>query len=262
MRIAHVSDIHVLSDYAGRPLRETGWNGLLGRFELSVMGRAKRYAGLNDRLQTLIQEVNASQPDHVVITGDLTALGSDAEFEAARIALAELGGPERVTLIPGNHDRYAQGDGAFERFFPSYEYPFVRLIGSNVAVVALDSTRVSGPSQYFYGRVGQTQLRALDKLLDSRELKDRHVVLAVHHGFFDRNGDRALVWTGLVDGPELLRIIHGRVEAVLHGHVHERYELAATADRPRIFCAGSSTDIATEGFWSLDFAGEAVRLAA
>ena len=44
-----------------------------------------------------------------------------------------------------------------------------------------------------------------------------HVVLAVHHGFFDRRGDRSLVWTGLVDGLELLRVATGRVEAVLHG---------------------------------------------
>ena len=45
--------------------------------------------------------------DHILITGDLTTTALPAEFQAARAALADwLDDPARVTIIPGNHDRY------------------------------------------------------------------------------------------------------------------------------------------------------------
>src|SRR5438093_10700051 len=99
MRIVHLSDLHVLGNYSDKSRRSTGLNGLLGRFELGAMGRAKRYAGLGGRLDALVSEVQRLRPDHVVISGDLTALGTEEELELAKAAIARFGSNNDVTVI-------------------------------------------------------------------------------------------------------------------------------------------------------------------
>ena len=53
-----------------------------------------------------LDDLRANPPDHLVITGDLTNLGTRAEIDAATRWLEAIGGPAYVTLIPGNHDAY------------------------------------------------------------------------------------------------------------------------------------------------------------
>ncbi len=48
---------------------------------------------------------------HLLVTGDLTEDGHPNEFEVLAELLDESGiAPERITLIPGNHDLYHQAD--------------------------------------------------------------------------------------------------------------------------------------------------------
>jgi len=86
-----------------------------------------------------------------VLTGDLTALGDSEELAQVRLLLTPLLAQGRLTVIPGNHDRYLTAL-AFESCFsehlksdlPEYAdargYPFVKLLGSRYALVGLDST--------------------------------------------------------------------------------------------------------------------------
>jgi hypothetical protein len=39
---------------------------------------------------------------------------------------------------------------------------------------------------------------------------------------------------------------------VLHGHIHHRYHHPATAERPHVFSAGSSTQRGREGYWVIE----------
>src|SRR5262249_8781397 len=57
-------------------------------------------------LDVLVADLRAIQPDHVVITGDLTNLGFEDEFVAAGAWLRQLGDRRYVSLVPGNHDAY------------------------------------------------------------------------------------------------------------------------------------------------------------
>src|SRR4051794_18735258 len=97
-----MSDIHVWR-YVFNPLHLFN-KRIVGMTEL-VTRRAKTYR--LERLEEVVARVKSLEPDHLLITGDLTTTALPAEFQAARSALAELlVDSERVTVIPGNHDRY------------------------------------------------------------------------------------------------------------------------------------------------------------
>src|SRR5438093_1328862 len=83
------------------------------------------------------------------IAGDLTTTALPDEFRTARAALADwLDDPERVTIVPGNHDRYtmwAHRSRRFEQYFgafaPRLAYPWLRRIDPHTAILGLDPTR-------------------------------------------------------------------------------------------------------------------------
>src|SRR5579872_6414533 len=102
MKIAHLSDLHLLA-LQGVPARRflnkrlTGWVNL--RLKRGSIHRASY-------VQAIAQEITRIDVDHVVVTGDLTNLALEAEFELVRdLFERELGiDPSRVTVVPGNHD--------------------------------------------------------------------------------------------------------------------------------------------------------------
>src|SRR5436190_298039 len=121
MRVAHFSDLHVLAlDGVSRTRfmnkRFTGW------VNLRLKREHKHRPG---HVRAVAREVARVNVDHVVITGDLTNLALEQEFEAVRGLLAEELGldTERVTIVPGNHDVYTHGAfraQRFTRFFRPY----------------------------------------------------------------------------------------------------------------------------------------------
>src|SRR5262249_11580287 len=132
--------------------------------------------------------IRALEVDHVVITGDLSNLALEVEFELARAFLTDdLGlGPERVSIVPGNHDVYTRGalrTRRFTRFFAPYlqsdlpelagdielgPFPFVRLRGP-LAIIGL-STAVPRVPLVASGELGRAQLAALSRALDHDEV--------------------------------------------------------------------------------------------
>src|SRR5271166_3623851 len=115
IRLIHVSDIHFWQ-YALNPLQLFS-KRLLGMASLLVR-RARRFR--LERVQQVVEQVLSLEPDHILITGDLTTTALPAEFRAARRALSRwLDEPGKVTIVPGNHDRYtvrAHRDRRFEQF--------------------------------------------------------------------------------------------------------------------------------------------------
>ena len=133
MRIVHLSDIHFWQ-YAFHPLRLLS-KRLLGTASL-LLGRGRRFR--LERVPELVERVRSLDADHILITGDLTTTALPAEFHHARTALADLlDDPARVTIIPGNHDRYtlrAHRSRRFEHYFgvfsPEGPYPWLRRLDS------------------------------------------------------------------------------------------------------------------------------------
>lgn len=230
------------------------------------MGRLHRFSSGVTAWQRILEDIDHLDADHVIFTGDLTAMGDGAEFEAVHASVRHLTDEGMLTVIPGNHDRYtdAPGERHFERVFagqlasamPEYAdatgYPFVRLLGDDVALIGLDSTRVPGWSQYVVGHLGATQLAALTRILDDPRLTDRTVHVLSHHGPLSPDGRREWMESALIDGPALLRVLEGRDVMLHHGHSHIRSWQRAGDERPHLFGGGSSTEPGREGYWMLD----------
>src|SRR6476469_7735236 len=65
----------------------------------------------------------AKDADHVVVTGDITNLSLESEFEEARALLDTMRAD--LTVIPGNHDIYLPSTHLYRRF-PHHFGTFMR----------------------------------------------------------------------------------------------------------------------------------------
>jgi 3',5'-cyclic AMP phosphodiesterase CpdA len=238
MRVAHLSDVHLLSLEGARWL-EFANKRWIGR--LNLLARRSRHHH-NHVFEAMVQDINAQAMDHVVCTGDVTNLGLATEFRFARRCFDALSlGPTGVTVIPGNHDMYvAEAIGHFGDFFADYcrpdpawhdggndapVWPTVRVRGP-VAVIGLCS---SVPTPWFtaYGRIDAGQLERLRAVLTSAELQGKLRIVAIHHppaGPVARHPTR-----GLHGWQALTRLLaETGAELVLHGHEHRdlRHDIA------------------------------------
>src|SRR5271155_2729088 len=165
--LAHLSDLHLaarpkLSELAGkRGLGFINWQ------------RKRKYIHRPEVLEAITRDLKAHKVDHIAVTGDLVNLALPDEYVRARQWLETLGGPNEVTVVPGNHDVYVRsaeqlpaeywgdtmrGDDGFDRF------PFVRRRG-NVALIALSTGLPTGPLMAT-GRLGDRQLARFANALD------------------------------------------------------------------------------------------------
>ncbi len=222
--LAHLSDPHLGPIPAPR-LVELAGKRALGYLNWQRNRRAVHRAEV---LAALTDDLKASSPDHIAVTGDLVNIALAAEFAPARAWLERLGAPHDVTVVPGNHDAYARATrGLAERTWREYmhgdaaadddlRFPFVRRRGP-LALVGLSS---AVPSAAFLatGRLGAAQLARLAELLEDLGHEDSLRVVLVHHP------PRARSWhKRLVDAPALCAVLarHG-ADLVLHGHDHVR----------------------------------------
>ncbi len=258
MRIAHLSDLHVLA-LAGVPRhrflnkRLTGYANL--RFKRNHVHRSSY-------VESIAKEIARSKIDHVVVTGDLTNLALETEFQAARDLLEDgLGlSPNDVSVVPGNHDLYTAGalkSRRFTQFFAEYiqsdlpelaaktrlgPFPFVRLRGP-CAIIGL-TTAVPRPPFVASGTIGKLQLDALGKILSHPEVRKRTPVILLHHPLHNPPSKLKTLMEGLTDADELAAHLKAKVAAdglVLHGHLHRRQSKALSQDRRGIHVVGATS---------------------
>jgi 3',5'-cyclic AMP phosphodiesterase CpdA len=180
-RLIHLTDIHFWQ-YARNPLQLFS-KRLLGMASLLVR-RARKFR--LERVEDVVAKVVALEPDHILITGDLTTTALPAEFRAAREALEPwLRDPQRVTIVPGNHDRYTLGahrDRRFEQFFgefaPSASFPWLRYLDGETAILGLDPTRAGLTAR---GRLPEPQLQRARALLERSNGAIRRLIVACHY---------------------------------------------------------------------------------
>ncbi|MBM3620441.1 MAG: metallophosphoesterase [Alphaproteobacteria bacterium] len=222
-RFAHLSDPHLpLPDVRMRELlskRMTGW--------LSWRYRRRRIHA-PDALAAAVTDLRRAAPDHVAVTGDIANISTAAEFRQAAAWLRELGRPEDVTLVPGNHDAYVPvpwatsqglwgaymaGDGAAPPASRD-DFPLLRRRGC-VAFIGL-STALPRAPLIATGEVGAAQLARFEAMM--RDLRDLCRVVLIHHppqiGGASRHKE--------LSDQRAVREAIARVGAdlVLHGHMH------------------------------------------
>jgi 3',5'-cyclic AMP phosphodiesterase CpdA len=225
----------------------------------------RRHVHQQPVLDAMFADLHDQCPDHIAITGDLTNVALEQEFVRASELLKRLGTPDRLSLVPGNHDAYvrvpmdrswerwreyirsdAEAGGAAEGELPLPEcFPSLRIRGP-VAFVGVCS---SLPTPYFHatGTVGSEQLTRLESLLANLRERDLFRVVLIHHpltheGISPRRQ--------LTDGPEVEALLE-RVGAdlVLHGHRHRtmiRHVKGPDGEIPVIGVRSSSDVGATE----------------
>ncbi len=232
MRIAHLSDVHLLSfegTHAGDFLHFGANKRLLGGMNI-LLNRGKKYQ--TAVFDALVDDVNAEQVDHVACTGDITNLALQSEFRFARERFDRFAlGPDGVTCIPGNHDKYvAHVAGLFEEVFAPYcagdaawrdgaatSWPIVRERG-DLAIVGICSslpTHLLGA----YGTVGAAQLARVEEILADARLAGKFRLVMIHHPPAGKWARRPL--RGLKDHEEFAAVLaRTGAELVLHGHEH------------------------------------------
>jgi 3',5'-cyclic AMP phosphodiesterase CpdA len=266
MRLLHFSDVHVqLPRWRERSLRELGALRALASLEL-WKGRGRDYDDAADKLRLIARDADELRADHCLLTGDLTQLAMEEEFALARKALAPI--LPRLASIPGNHDRYPLPDEydwyktnkLYERYFP--DQPLApRLLGDDAVLIPVDSAgEVSWPI-ISHGRVGPAQLDALASALRHPAHAARCKLVLVHHSPTRRGARRDWPLHDLRGAGAFLKTCADNgADAILCGHVHDRFDDAPRPGRPRVICAGSSTERGKEGYWLLEI--EKGRLAA
>jgi 3',5'-cyclic AMP phosphodiesterase CpdA len=222
LRFLHVSDIHLLDLSGVSPWRYVG-KRLTGRLNLALSRKKAHDGRIFDEM--MAQGVRLGI-DRVVVTGDLTNLALEPEFELCRDKLDAL--PVPVTVIPGNHDAYTAGsvrDARFERYLghlmqgerpAGAPYPFVQEL-DDVALIGC-STAIATPPFFATGRLGDEQLRGLAGCLADLRARGKARVVLIHHPPAPgvSKARHALLDLGAF-GDVVAE--HG-AELVLHGHEH------------------------------------------
>jgi 3',5'-cyclic AMP phosphodiesterase CpdA len=256
MRIAHFSDLHLLS-LEGVPAhrflnkRLTGWVNL--RLKRGSIHRSSY-------VRAIAREVARLDVEHVVVTGDLTNLALESEYELVRdLFERDLGlDAARVTIVPGNHDLYTRGaltSRRFERYLAPYlvsdlpeltadvgggRFPVVKLRG-DVAIVALSSAVPRLPL-VAAGELGSEQLAALSRVLAYPEVARRTVLVAVHHPAVHEWSRVKTYVEGLRDAPALLAQLRPLARGMLlHGHLHRRIQRLVPTEAGQFLQVGATS---------------------
>jgi 3',5'-cyclic AMP phosphodiesterase CpdA len=224
MRVAHCSDLHLLSLEGTRVLDFANKRWIGGLNLLTNRGRHYHTEAFED----MVADFPGAGVEHVLCTGDITNLAFEQEFRYARERFDKIAlDRAEVTVLPGNHDTYvADGAKYFAEVFGDLAtsddgfapaWPLVRVRGP-VAIVGV-STSLKTPWFTAYGRVGDEQLAALETALSHPRLADKIRIVAIHHPPAGKRSQSRI--RGLKDH-EAFAAVLGRTgaELVVHGHEH------------------------------------------
>ena len=238
-RIAHLSDVHMLET---RP--SSSGHDLSVKF-LSF-GRALDGPSRGRKLRHALAVAKRSGADHFVISGDLTEIGTPPQFEAfaAELDASDIH-PERITLVPGNHDAYSSGDAwkrALEGPLRAYATGAAAEPGRVVDRGDVVFLPVDVSCHQFVarsaGELTAENAEALERRLSDPGFANKTVVVVQHHQPWSHARKAWQWWDGLRGHARLMDLL-GRYRPVslLHGHMHKVLDRLVGLSRSRVFCA-------------------------
>jgi 3',5'-cyclic AMP phosphodiesterase CpdA len=255
VRFAHFSDIHVTTRSVWRP-RDWVSKRLSSWVNLRLLGRGHHFRKADEVVRALLADLRQRRPDHLLFSGDATALGFAEEIAhaAALLQVSELPG----LAVPGNHDYCTHGamrSGDFERCFAPWQvgqrigsetYPFVQRVG-HVHLIGVCSATANRLPIDARGTVGRDQLDRLQALLSRLDSGPR--VLVTHYPIAVPEGKPEHHFRVLRDLDDLVAVAaRGGIGLWLHGHRHDAYHHGPSPLAPfPVICAGSATQ---SGRWS------------
>jgi 3',5'-cyclic AMP phosphodiesterase CpdA len=189
---------------------------------------------------------------HVIVTGDVTHRGRTREADRFHELFQPLARQGKLTLIPGNHDRL--NDDVRPRLMDG---PRVQLEErEGLYLIRVDSTGdhnrrwIDGHGELLFDDV-----RQVDRLLARAPSNALCAVLLHHHPLPLPEEDpfeTLVTWIGwpnareLDGGRQLMEVLRGRCDLLLHGHRHVPAEVRLFENEPRplrVYNAGSTTEL-------------------
>lgn len=215
--LAHISDLHLPFE------PQLSLAQRLSKRQLSAWSwHRRRDIHAPEVLQGVVEGIRAAAVDHIVITGDIINFSLPDEFTRATRWLSALAPPERISLVPGNHDALvpvpaACGLGQWAPWIrlEKGRWPFVHPLG-DVVLIGVNTATVTAPA-LARGCVGKAQRARLQRVLDANVGRCRIVML--HHPLVAGVVSRR---KALADAAAMRDLLaeHG-AELVLHGHARE-----------------------------------------
>ncbi len=268
-RLAQVTDIHLpgemeLATRLRDLVRPHGSIENLSH-ELSAISNefGHRYRGSRRLYTNLLKKafvgLHRLGVDHLVITGDLVHCGLEAEFLDVRGALEVAGwwGEEKLTVVPGNHDRFNLYENVkrerMESFFSvvTPREPRFKILPAGVALLEIDSNRDPIDDRHHLERwlpntVGRIYPEALDWIDRNRKKIDgmRLITLIHHHITSDWYPRRASTFGGLMEPADGVDDLIEAVDlidpysVILHGHKHDVMGVDYTHGTHQVGCPG------------------------
>lgn len=217
--LAHLTDPHL-------PLGRPSLLQLLSKRGLSYANwlRSRQNLHRPEITARIVADLKAADPDFIAMTGDLVNFSLEQEFAAGAEWLSALGTPERVGVVPGNHEAMVPGfSDRMTRHWSGYVrgddgrpgFPWLRRRGG-VALIGLSSAAATLPFMAT-GTIGDAQLAAVAGLLAETAREGLCRVILIHHPPTPITRRRK----SLTDRAALCRVIAAEgAELVLHGHTH------------------------------------------
>jgi len=260
MRFVHLTDPHLSS------LHGVGFAELLGKRLSGYLSwrknRSKHF--LPAVLEQLRTAVIAENPDQILLTGDLVQIGLESEIRQAAEWLKSLAAPDKVMLVPGNHDVYAGGSAAtVSRLWSDYlfptgateggvdltdRYPVVRRLGK-IDLVGLSTACVT-PVFMATGSLGNDQLNRLEVVLHESAAQGQMVMLLIHHPPLPGLSS----WRkALTDDRALEDVLNRHPPAMIfYGHMHRNQELQL--GETRVYCTAAASSAGDASYRVIDIA--------
>jgi Icc protein len=170
----------------------------------------------DELLHTAIDEINAAQPDLVVIAGDITDDGYPDQYPLAEKELAAIAAPH-IVRVPGNHDARNVGYLLYEDTFgPRDSQQRFECAGLDVALVGVDSSKPDIDE----GEIGREHYGWIEEgFAPDADLR----VFVCHHHLMPVPGTGRERNQVLDAGDVLALLRRGSVDLVLSGHRHVPY---------------------------------------
>lgn len=247
MRLAHISDLHLKTPGS------LGFRSFIGRRVFGAANLMFNRANIHSQevAEAALDAIESAGVDHCVVTGDVSNLALDCEFENARRLLDRVGGTERLTVIPGNHDYYTPGavkSARFEAFFGDLLWPIgesgdqhLYPVHKDIAGVRLIFARSATipPPMCAWGVLGDLQMDRIETL--AREF-DGPVVLAMHHNIHRQPRLLRDMSGRLRDRDQLQKALERtRIDLVIYGHDHHPVDWKLADGRTRVVSCGSTS---------------------
>jgi 3',5'-cyclic-AMP phosphodiesterase len=167
-------------------------------------------------LRTAIEEINAAEPDFVVIAGDLTDDGYPDQYPLAEQELAAIAAPQ-IVRVPGNHDARNVGYLLYEDTFGTRDSQLrFESAGLDVALVGVDSSKPDIDE----GEIGREHYGWIEEgFAPDADLR----VFVCHHHLMPVPGTGRERNQVLDAGDVLALLRRSSVDLVLSGHRHVPY---------------------------------------